>query len=137
MGMAQKLIDREHPAKDTPLTLTLPFMKYCKCCLCCFCCLSKHVRRDTVEDSEDGDEVDPLRIAFTMQSQTVAIAEETVKSIKAKEPSQLDKYQEAVKKLVQKNANWSYHDLVETLDSVYEDPKSVCKEIDSQQFSNF
>lgn len=85
--MARKLIDREHPVKDTPVTITLPFMKFCKCFLCCFCCLPKHVRQDPADDEEVEEVFDPLQSAFDLRSLVKTIALDTVKSIKAKEPS--------------------------------------------------
>ena len=64
MQIAQKLIDREHPVRDTPLSVTLPFMaRYLKCCLCCFCCLPEHVRKANPDEWE----YDPLQTALDVQ----------------------------------------------------------------------
>ena len=61
MQIAQKMIDREHPVRDTPIHVTLPFIaRYLKCCLCC-CCLPKHVRR---ADPNDVWVFDPLQTAL-------------------------------------------------------------------------
>ena len=64
MQIAQKLVEREHPVRDTPISVTLPFLaRYLKCCLCCFCCLPEHVRK-----AEPDEWVfEPLQTALEVQ----------------------------------------------------------------------